>query len=61
MVTGWFICISEGSPKISGGQAATLGQFPYQAALVVGGAFRCAGSLIGTTWILTAAHCLLPA
>jgi secreted trypsin-like serine protease len=64
IVTVWFIWISEGapkpiiSPKIAGGQAVLPGQFPHQAALVIGSAFECSGSLIARDWILTTAHCL---
>ncbi|KAJ9580605.1 hypothetical protein L9F63_024220 [Diploptera punctata] len=45
------------APKIVNGQQATRGQFPYQAALYLDGSSFCGGSLISTTWVLTAAHC----
>lgn len=49
-------------PKIVGGNAAKLGQFPYFAYLRVyypdfsGG--TCGAALISDEWLLTAAHCL---
>nr|CAD7606072.1 unnamed protein product [Timema genevievae] len=54
----------EGAPKypgsrITNGNQASRGQFPYQAALYLDGRSFCGGSLISTTWVLTAAHCTL--
>ncbi|XP_067007159.1 brachyurin [Anabrus simplex] len=52
----------EGAPeypeaRITNGNTATRGQFPHQAALYLDGSSFCGGSLISTTFILTAAHC----
>jgi secreted trypsin-like serine protease len=50
--------------RIVGGTPTTVGEFPFLAALVRSGegdTFQgqyCAGSVIASTWILTAAHCV---
>ncbi|PZC84908.1 brachyurin [Helicoverpa armigera] len=46
--------------RISGGSAASLGQFPYQAGLLASfdlGRGVCGGSLVSAQRVLTAAHC----
>lgn len=64
------VAFSEGSrslfptPRIIGGVAASISDAPWQAALIsksAGSDFDgqfCGGSIINSTWILTAAHCL---
>ncbi len=43
-------------PKIVGGTAATMAEFPYQV-LVLADGYICGGSLIANQYVLTAAHC----
>ncbi|GFG34450.1 hypothetical protein Cfor_05035 [Coptotermes formosanus] len=45
------------APKIVNGYPAVDGQFPHQAAVTIDGSTFCGGSLISTTYVLTAAHC----
>jgi len=44
--------------KIVGGDFAFEGQFPYQVSLFLDSSFFCGGSLISSTTVLTAAHCV---
>ena len=43
--------------KIVGGTVSLKNRYPYQVALVNQGEQFCGGSLIGSEWVLTAAHC----
>jgi hypothetical protein len=52
------------SPRVTGGQQATLGQIPYQVLLYTSpvgnprATYLCGASIISTTWLLTAGHCV---
>jgi len=46
--------------RITNGHNAVVNQFPYQVGLsftASSGSWWCGGSIIGNTWVLTAAHC----
>uniref|UniRef100_A0A8C9PNM1 Hepatocyte growth factor activator serine protease n=1 Tax=Spermophilus dauricus TaxID=99837 RepID=A0A8C9PNM1_SPEDA len=43
-------------PRIVGGSSSLPGSHPWLAAIYIGGSF-CAGSLIHTCWVVSAAHC----
>lgn len=43
---------------VIGGNAALLGEWPWQAQITNGGSPWCGGSLLSDEWILTAAHCV---
>lgn len=45
-------------PRIVGGTPGTIAEHPWQVILLVGDASLCSGSLIASTWVLTAAHCM---
>nr|XP_036231760.1 seminase-like [Bactrocera oleae] len=46
------------SDRIVGGQATTVANAPYMVQIRFNGSFRCGGTLISTTHVLTAAHCI---
>jgi trypsin len=62
-LAAWTGCVQEpavGSDQapILGGSAATVGQYPTVVAVVNSG--LCTGTLVGSQWVMTAAHCVDP-
>ena len=45
-------------PLIVGGGPTTIAEHPWQVLVVTSGSTMCGGSLIASTWVLTAAHCV---
>lgn len=52
-------CCADESSRIFGGDFARDNQFPHQIAIIYKKQLRCGGSVISSTWVLTAAHCVL--
>lgn len=46
------------TPQIVGGVPAEVGDFPYLVSMQLSGRHYCGGSLLDSTTVLTAAHCV---
>lgn len=49
---------AQRTDRIVGGAEATPGDWPWQVVVFAAG-FQCGGSLVASTWVLTAAHCVV--
>ncbi|XP_049808910.1 trypsin-1-like [Schistocerca nitens] len=45
--------------RIVGGEPVDISQFPWQVSLQELGSHNCGGSIISSTWVLTAGHCIV--
>jgi hypothetical protein len=52
----FFTGVKKLNAKITGGTSALIADYPWQVYFISGN-FRCGGSIIGSTWVVTAAHC----
>ncbi|XP_053964168.1 trypsin alpha-like [Anastrepha ludens] len=46
------------SKRIVGGHRISITETPWQVAVIQSGSFICGGSIISSTWVMTAAHCV---
>lgn len=53
------VVLADKAPKIVNGTDALISEFPYLVSLQVNKNQYCAGSLLNSLWIVTAAHCIV--
>ena len=59
IATAFFAAVARPATAIVNGSAADEGEHPFMASLQDGSGFAfCGGSVISSTWVLTAAHCV---
>ncbi|XP_069688741.1 brachyurin-like isoform X2 [Periplaneta americana] len=52
------VYVRDASSRITNGQTASRGQFPWQAAIFIDNTWFCGGAIISNDWVLTAGHCI---
>lgn len=50
--------LAKGALRIRGGNSTDTLNYPYMAAIIINGRLWCAGAIVDSNWIITAAHCL---
>lgn len=58
---GLCIVLADKTPKIVNGTDALISEFPYLVSLQMNKFQSCAGSLLNSLWVVTAAHCIVNA
>ena len=58
VIAGIGVSAEAAAPRVVGGAQVSIDSVPWQAALLIRNSTLCGASIIGTQWLLTAAHCL---
>jgi trypsin len=58
LVIGLVTPVQGAAPRIVGGVPVAISATPWQASLIIRNSQLCGASIIGTSWLVTAAHCV---